>query len=80
MIAIREILNAGNSWSFGLHRVLDFVDNFFGANQVGELGKDNALTAGSDVFDMRGRARSKYRARSRKLAHSVESDYLATFG
>ena len=81
-LAVGEVLDVGDALQLlRLHRVLDLLDDLFGADEVGQLGDDDALAARRDLVDARRRAGAEAAAPGEVgVADAVEADDPAAAG
>ena len=82
VVAVGQILHAGHALDLlGVDGVLELVDDLLRADEVGELGEDDALLAGRDALDVRGGAGLEGApTRGVGLADALQPDDLAAFG
>ena len=82
VLAVGEVLDVGDALQLlGLHQGLDLLDDLLGADEVGQLGDDDALAARGDVLDPGGGADAEAAAAGLVgVADAVEPDDLAAGG
>ena len=82
VLAVGEVLDVGDALQLlGLHEGLDLLDDLLGADEVGQLGDDDALPARGELLDAgRGPGAEAAAAGEVGVADAVEPDDPAAAG